>query len=108
VYLPGGLQLSLLDEDNQLRCYCIDRGTEGRKTGVIDFEGTPVWEGDIVVCTTLYGDRIVDEVRYAPGRFILAKSGLRLSDFANSNDPNRRLVVIGNVHDHPERLEANK
>jgi hypothetical protein len=112
VYLPGGLQLSLLDEENNLRCYCVDRGTEGRYTGVRDSWGTKVWEGDIVlyVEATGTGDcaNIVDEVKYAPGRFILGKSGRPLSDFTENPAVYKYLSVLGNVHDNLEWLEADK
>jgi hypothetical protein len=112
IYYPGGLGISLLDEEDVPRVYRIDNGTEGRYTGLRDSWGTKVWEGDIVMYFEVTGpsdcNRIVDEVKYAPARFVPGKSGRPLSDFIEHSAIYKYLSVLGNVHDNPGILEANK
>ncbi len=98
-------------EYNCHEVYEVDINTVGQFTGLVDKNGTKIFEGDIIKCVT-FGfspDVFVTEVKFGPKSgalgFYLA-NGRNMFYFGQSDltkmDDSR---VIGNIHDNPELLE---
>ena len=98
-------------EYNCHQVYEVDINTVGQFTGLVDKNGTKIFEGDIVKCVTFGFDPDVftTEVKFGPRSgclgFYLA-NGRNMFYFGQSNlsvmDDTR---VIGNIYDNPELLE---
>ena len=73
--------------------------TLGQYTGITDMNGTEIYEGDIVVADSEYGDKITDIVCWSYGSFYVANH-----TFKQINN----VEVIGNIYEHKHLLEENE
>ena len=74
--------------------------TLGQFTGLYDENGKRIFEGDIVKCTTHYGERRSNRaVVFVDGQFLLENKGDYILAVSYEKE------VIGNIYDNPELLE---
>lgn len=77
-----------------------------RFTGLLDFAGKPIFEGDILK----HGDNI-GYVFYQGSGFQLSidgMPGITISNFLDSIMEEYDVEIIGNMHEHPELLEGEE
>ena len=82
--------------------YDVIPATVGQYTGLLDKNGTKIFEGDIVK----YGDtvhNVVFEQRNGTAYFGLVYSTLETLSFGHYQDL-KQIEVIGNIYDNPELL----
>ena len=74
--------------------------TVGQFTGLIDKNGTKIFEGDIVQCTDSDGNNRIDFVKWVHGGLVLCNAQYTVGSYLNND-----LLVIGNIFDNPELLK---
>lgn len=84
----------------------VDPATVGQYTGLMDKNGTKIFEGDIVRYAIYPPDQFVyGVVNYKDGVYRIGDQGCALCVCAADGIEEYRLKVIGNVHDNPELME---
>lgn len=83
-------------------CAEINIATVGQYTGLIDKNGTRIFEGDILKCS--YGTTCVVEWDKENARFLGFNIGKKGYISYVGREP--KSEVIGNIHDNPELLEG--
>lgn len=84
--------------------YHLDTDTIGQFTGLKDFKGSEIYEGDILKIT-LYDDDWITNVRYYSGTLVIDVEHCDLSTTALSFlDEDAEVEIIGNIHENPELL----
>lgn len=83
-----------------VRCYVYEviPETIGQFTGLIDKNGTKIFEGDVVDILT--ENEEIGVVAYDDGGFLVNADGFCVDFHSNINGTD--LEVIGNIHDNPE------
>ena len=81
---------------DDIPCINIDQNTVGQFTGILDKNGTKIFEGDIV--------RLYCGIR---GTYVMHILDIRHS-FRPFENRVKEIEVIGNIHDNPELLEVKK
>ena len=95
-------------KDGYLVPCSVDRNSVGQFTGLCDCKGQDIYEGDVVAFGDFFREHDVKNeywhgvVKWSPegARFVLDK--LEFDEDVCSDE----LLVIGNVHDNPDLLEA--
>ena len=85
----------------------VDPETVGQYTGVTDYKGRKIFEGDIVRTITRSWAIIKDTavVEFENGSFILKRNGV-ITSLSNEMFHKLFLIdVIGNIHDNPELIK---
>jgi uncharacterized phage protein (TIGR01671 family) len=82
-------------------CYDVEASTVGQFTGLTDKNGKKIFEGDIVAIPTIKKNRVV---RFDEGGFCIEELFLQYYHCFGK----MIVEVIGNIHDNPELLEADK
>ena len=82
--------------------YSVIPVTVGQFTGLLDKNGKKIFEGDIVDILT--ENEKIGVVAYEDGGFLVNADGFCVDFHSNINGTD--LVVIGNIYDNPELLEA--
>ena len=80
--------------------YDVDEQTIGQYTGVQDYEGKEIYEGDVILQSNALGGNMC-VVEYRDGAFCLCRNG---SLFLALIDVWLGIFVKGNIHDNPELL----
>lgn len=92
--------------------FLVNRETVGQYTGLVDKNGTRIFEGDIVKYSVKYGGRIA-VVNFSTRGCFCCKT--YIPERLNRNNPaidivladsKNEIEVIGNIHNNPELLEA--
>ena len=83
--------------------YAVDVKTVGQYTGLKDKTGKRIFEGDIVLKRTYNGKRAFP-VTYDSGMFHAGYGGGSSTATHGYTLDDRRIEIIGNVHDNPELL----
>ncbi len=78
--------------------------TVGVFTGLLDKNGTMVFEGNLLKSPTAGRSITYFEVRLEPGQFALHHNNGRWGSLGRFMDLNFDLEIIGNIHDNPELL----
>ena len=87
---------------NKCRIF-VDPKTVGQYTGLTDKNGKKIFEGDIVTMPKYGGGRHKSVIYFKNGKFAVDGSNYNFKDICSKN-----MEVIGNIHDNPEFLEAEK
>jgi hypothetical protein len=102
---PGGeCQIFVAVSPNELNSHYVLKETVGQYTGLRAKDFTPIFEGDILrYVEDGYDDPAVEikAVVWKDGAFYWGEEFI--GDLSTSND----FEVIGNIHDHPELLDAD-
>lgn len=87
----------------------VNKNTVGQFTGLIDKNGTKIFEGDIVV-TSIKGNNTVCKVTWADNvaQFQLWQFHTIPNTSTALNLGNYDCEVIGNIHDNPELLKERE
>ena len=93
--------------DGSMLCYDLDPSTIGQYTGLTDKNGSRIFEGDIVRCSTGRICKVIFFISPGVSGFDLVPIGgfdapppYKWSLFTDTE-------VIGNIHDNPELLKVN-
>ena len=91
--------------------YPVDPSTAGQYTGLRDKNGKMIFEGDIIKIPDDYDEFGINagevyEVYFSFGGFRLKPKYSKARGYWLEDD--ETVEVIGNIHDNPELLEANK
>lgn len=102
---PALLKPCIDFEDKGVMVSCIvDPSTLGECACVLDKNGKPIFEGDIVrYSKTLH--KVVFEHRYNNAYFGIAITNIESWHFGRVTTPDY-MEVIGNIHDNPELLKG--
>ena len=101
-----------LDLDDCNHGYEVDFTTIGQYTGMLDQNGTKIFEGDILIFDDMDGSKGFYEVFWDGnnGKFAITEKGNRnyVDDFElfNQNKYFEWFTVIGNIYDNPELLKG--
>lgn len=80
--------------------------TVGQYTGLTDKNGKKIFEGDIIVITDAYGNKVTYTVEYKPTAFCVSQLGVNYSTYLGDfNNGKYEIEIIGNIYDNPELLE---
>ena len=108
--LQDGVWCSWIKECDDILHYKVDKETVGQFTGLLDKNGTEIYEGDIIGC---HNPDIKHLIFYneKQGRFMAALNGDIDNDFVgvcglDDSRWNASKEVIGNIHDTPELLKG--
>lgn len=72
----------------------------GQYTGLNALDGMPIYEGDIVLISPFDDDKLIGEVIYEDGCFLL--DGVEGNDILCNYEVT---TVLGNIHDNPELIK---
>lgn len=78
----------------------IHERTIGQFTGLNALDGTPIYEGDIVLISPFHDNKLIGEVVYEDGCFLL--DGVEGNDILCNYEVT---TVLGNIHDNPELIK---
>lgn len=78
----------------------VSGSTIGQFTGLNALDGMPIYEGDIVLISPFDDDKLIGEVIYEDGCFLL--DGVEGNDILCNYDV---ITVLGNIHDNPELIK---
>ena len=82
-------------------------------TGLKDSTGREIYEGDILSCFNARGKRFLSWVQFNDGCFDIMSNDI-FTEWSSKRDylkcltVNHAVTVIGNIHENPELLEAQK
>lgn len=89
-------------QNEKYKSQFVQEHTIGQYTGLKDKNGTEIYEGDIVKANWFDKEKVIGEIYFSMGCFILANSSVsdnQLFIFKN-------LEVIGNIYDNPKLLKG--
>lgn len=103
---PNGEVYIMEHSDGQDLSYPVDPDTVGLFTGLLDYNGKEIYEGDLLEVANHKRDKeCIADVIFLDGEFWLHFPN---EDLLNIKEVSECWVVIGNIHDHPELLEGGK
>lgn len=103
--LPGKGDRSIIyQSEPELEKFPVYTDTVGQYTGLIDKNGTRIFEGDIIEYNGTK-HRVVFENRLQTAYFGIEMSVMETWGFSNAV-PAHMMEVIGNIYDNPELLEG--
>jgi len=95
--------------DGTMNVCDVEPETVGQYTGLIDFTGKMIFEGDVVKirdpyngCWSINGGQVVFSTEYVGG-WVVTSNG---TDGLNLGTRQNNIEIIGNIHDDPELLEV--
>ena len=88
-------------DENSSRDVRVDPNTIGQFTGVLDGRNQEIYENDFVATYFDGHCTYQGEVRFEAGRFIVSTNNGLLTNIGGKS-----WLVIGNIHDNPELMEA--
>lgn len=108
-YGSNGAQIWMRSENMERWNYAVDPETVGQYTGLLDMNGTKIFEGDIIEShyDDMYPENATfEEVVFRGGAWRLAWNGHSDSDPLRKDDICDYGIVVGNIHDNPELLKG--
>lgn len=118
-WVCGDLRHGFRSKKPFVKGFAVDPSTVGQYTGLIDKNGTPIYEGDIIKVnyTVKYADRDKQDEEHTATTIVYwndFRASFALEFHKYANDDLYRFVrdkyaeVIGNIHDNPELLEVTE
>lgn len=100
---PGEGDYSVIYTIDDIDSYPVYTNTVGQFTGLVDKNGTQIFEGDIIKRFWL-GSEIIYCIKYEEENACFIGKALNKSGFTTFNNDSEMFEIIGNIHDNPELL----